>query len=292
MDKRKNYWENYINYWQERVADSNNARQNADKMPDDRILHNYLEILRDSVDSLDTSLPLSMTEKSLSMTKQSLSMTKQSLKTTKESNKPTFLDYGCGFGRAFTKAKELKFDYHGVDIATSCINACKKSYPQIKAKTLLENDKIPYKDDFFNAVFCYGVFDACFQHITLAEILRVLKVGGVALISGKNDDYLPSDELALNAEIGARNNNHPNFFTNFNLMQELLESSNIKILQARYFINRADSASDTFTLQKPKNFYSWIVLVQKLESKKYEFSNFSDSFSKTFKRLQESKLRF
>ena len=46
---RQEYWDNYIDYWLKRVADSNTQSNNADKMPDDQVMARYIKLLVDSI---------------------------------------------------------------------------------------------------------------------------------------------------------------------------------------------------------------------------------------------------
>lgn len=254
---RQAYWDNYINYWQKRVADSNAPSNNADKMPDDRIMASYITWLVDVISDKKHGA--------------------------KQGQRISILDYGCGFGRAYPYFENLDCAYSGCDIASSCIAYMSEHYPSAQCKKLLKHDVIPFSDECFDGVFCYGVFDACFQHITLEQILRVLNIGGIALITGKNNNYFPTDELALNAEIGARKNKHPNFFTDTRLMIEQLQARHVKILQSRFFLHRADNATDSFVHEMPEQFYTYALLIQRTkQSILTPFCNFSHTHSKTF----------
>ncbi len=252
---RQAYWDNYINYWLKRVEDSNTHTDNEDKMADDSIMESYITLL---IDSLKNELG---------------------------GGQYKILDYGCGFGRAYPYFEKHNCLYYGCDIAQSCIEYMSSHHPTAQVQKLLPNDTIPFGNEQFDGIFCYGVFDACFQHITLYEILARLKVGGIALITGKNDNYLESDEMALIAEVGARKNKHPNYFTNTPLVIEELKKRNFNILQSRFFLKRQDGATNTYTLDMPSQFYTYALLIQKQETSIVEpFTPFSHSKSKTFER--------
>ncbi|WP_300971102.1 class I SAM-dependent methyltransferase [uncultured Helicobacter sp.] len=201
----------------------------------------------------------------------------------------THFDYGCGFGRAIPYFEQYKCIYYGCDIAQSCIDYISNNYPHINVKKLLKDDKIPFSSDSFDAVFCYGVFDACFQHIALEEVLRVLKIGGVALITGKNNHYLDTDTMAKETKIGARKNGHPNFFTDTKTLFNLLSSRNINILHSRFFLERKDNATDSYLTDMPDKFYTYAILIQKTQKSLLKpFQNFSVSKSQNFK-IKEKK---
>ena len=220
MDTRQQYWDNYIKYWFERVADSNTKKsQTKDKMPNDEIMSRYITLLVDT------------------------------LRTFKKPKKLRILDYGCGFGRAYPYFEKLHCAYYGVDIAQSCVDYASATYPKATIQKLGKNDVIPFEDD-----------------------------------------YLESDEMALVAEVGARKNNHPNFFTNTPLLIEQLTKRHINIIEARYFLKREDNATDTYLTTMPEKFYTYAFLVQKTQESLLEpFANFSDIYSKTFKN-QDKKL--
>lgn len=250
---RQAYWDNYINYWLKRVEDSNTNTNNEDKMADDSVMEGYITLLTDS------------------------------LKNELGGGQYTILDYGCGFGRSYPYFEKLNCLYYGCDIAQSCIDYMLSHYPNAQAQKLLPNDSIPFEKQKFDGIFCYGVFDACFQHITIFEILSRLKTGGIALITGKNNNYLESDEMALVAEIGARKNNHPNYFTDTPLLLNELQKRKVKILQSRFFLERKDGATDTYTTTMPERFYTYALLLQVQENSILEpFTPFSHTHSKTF----------
>ena len=196
------------------------------------------------------------------------------------------LDYGCGFGRSYPYFNALNFNYFGCDIAQSCINYTQQQYPFIKTKKLLEGNKIPFYDNFFDGIFCYGVFDACNQDFTLSEMLKKMKNYGVLLLTGKNYDYFDDDSEALYAEEKARENHHPNFFTKTLFMINELKKRNFKIIEERYFLRRSDGSPNIYTCNQPQQFYTYTLLIQKLpNSRLLPFYDLSEKYSKTFLRI-------
>jgi len=87
------------------------------------------------------------------------------------------LDLGCGSG-VFTKAfKKLGFEVQSCDKTSN--NGCDV--------VNLENDKLPYSDNYFDYVFCRHVID----HLNNAnnmmkEAYRVLKDGGIVWFEANN----------------------------------------------------------------------------------------------------------
>lgn len=79
-----------------------------------------------------------------------------------------------------------------------------------------------FEDESFDVIVCMGVFDCCDQEVTLKELLRVLKVNGKLLTSGKNKNYFGNDNPAWIAEVNARKKGQPNSFTDVrNILEQL-----------------------------------------------------------------------
>ena len=97
-----------------------------------------------------------------------------------------FLDFGSGTGRLYPLFR--KYDYYAVDIAEELINQFRDAYPNDKLNiTLMEEDKIPFDDGFFDVVWAYSVFTHTSFHLQdeniLKEFSRVLKTGGMCLFT-------------------------------------------------------------------------------------------------------------
>ncbi|MBU3918260.1 class I SAM-dependent methyltransferase [bacterium] len=101
------------------------------------------------------------------------------------------LDLGCGAGRHVWYLTQMGFEVYGIDIAADGI---KKTKMILKEKRLKATDlrvgnileKLPYKDDFFDAVVSVQVL----QHGkekqikgVIKEIERILKPGGLAFFT-------------------------------------------------------------------------------------------------------------
>ncbi len=100
------------------------------------------------------------------------------------------LEVGCGEGRGVDTLLPLAEDYLGIDKIGEVIENLEKKYP----KTNFEQAVIPpfstIKDSSFNTVVSFQVI----EHIQddklfLEEIYRVLKPGGIAIISTPNINY-------------------------------------------------------------------------------------------------------
>lgn len=240
----KKYWNDYVTYWENKVKEANNKKSVKDRTNDDIILETYYKKLN-----------------------------------VKENDK--LLDYGCGSGRLYPiyKKEILNNNYFGIDISGICLEHAQKQYHGlILDNNLKEFDgvHIPFQDNFFNKIVCFGVFDACHQESVISELFRVLDVEGVLLITGKNKRYYLDDEAALVAEINARKKGHPNYFTDVkNFVFQLLEH-NVELLETCYFCRRGDFPKNKKVYDMPERFYEWAFLLKKTyKYKKYEFRDLS-----------------
>jgi len=89
------------------------------------------------------------------------------------------LDIGCGYGW-FVELNPK--DFYGIEVDSKCVKECKKKGLKVQ-KAFADN--LPYPDDFFDTVFCWGVI----EHLTPSqvkgmffEIKRVLKSNGTIII--------------------------------------------------------------------------------------------------------------
>ena len=96
------------------------------------------------------------------------------------------LDAGCAFGDLLALLDENNFTTYGIDISQYALNRAKKI---TKAQLILGNlnKKLPYKDNFFDAVFVLDVI----EHLEspyqfLLEMQRVLKKGGILFVQTPN----------------------------------------------------------------------------------------------------------
>ena len=194
------------------------------------------------------------------------------------------LDYGCGFGRLVPYFLEKKLDYNGIDISEAMIKECKKHYAHIENKfSVAEGESLPFCDNYFDKIVCYGVFDACYQELALGEMFRVLKKDGSLLLTGKNTNYYEDDEQAYIAEEAARIKGHPNYFTDVKKMVNTILNNGVGgVLKQRFFLRRGDTGKEIFVEIMPEKFYEWQIVITKTSEIK-EFPKFSDAYSETWK---------
>jgi ubiquinone/menaquinone biosynthesis C-methylase UbiE len=107
------------------------------------------------------------------------------------------LDLGCGSGRNFLPDENLA--WFGIDFSFEMIKAAEEKSKVLGINVNLKEasgETLPYEDNFFDYVICVALLH-CIEtkngrEKVVKEIYRVLKSGGVALISvwGKNSPRL------------------------------------------------------------------------------------------------------
>lgn len=250
----KTYWEDYVSYWENKVSEANLKDGAKDKTSTDDMMANQVGKLNLKASDI-------------------------------------FLDYGCGSGRFYyyyCKICKNGENYNGVDISRTALEHVLRIYGDMKESQLKETDgvTIPYEDETFDKICCYGVFDACDQEHTLKELLRVLKKEGLLFLTGKNDNYCDDDDEAYIAEVNARKKKHPNSFTDvIDMIEQLKKKGGVEIVEQFFFERRGDVQKNKFiTDAGDKKFYEWQLIIKKTNSASVSFDKFSDTYSKTFKR--------
>lgn len=246
----KQYWNDYVTYWENRVKETNENKEIKDKTSSDAILEMYY--------------------KKLQVNKEDV-----------------FLDYGCGSGRLFSiYNKEFKGrnNYFGIDISGICLEHATQEYNGLEiGKNLKEFNgiNIPFDDCTFDKIICFGVFDACNQEMVISELFRVLKGAGMLLVTGKNDTYFEDDDGARVAEVNARKKGHPNYFTDVHNLKKQLSAHNVEILEEYYFLRRGDFPNNKCTSILTEKFYEWAYILKKENNyRNYEYQKFSNKYSR------------
>ncbi len=101
---------------------------------------------------------------------------------------PRILDFGCGCARVlrWLLSEVTSVEIHGCDIDEQAITWCQKHLPGMQFTRTDPEPPLPYADEAFDLVLNHSVFthiDQRMQDLWLAELQRVLKPGGLALLS-------------------------------------------------------------------------------------------------------------
>lgn len=122
------------------------------------------------------------------------------------------LDVGCGTGRSISFVAELvsrrRYKYFGIDYSKACIDYARTRYRQ-GGVTFVQHEGgvFPYPDACFDVVVSSHVLEHINKNkapLYFAEIARVLKPGGVAVIGTPNKKYC-QDLLMVNRKDKRRN---------------------------------------------------------------------------------------
>lgn len=143
------------------------------------------------------------------------------------------LDVGCGAGDFVEAIKYYRPDLelYGIDISKKTIGIAKKRIK--KAKFEVANaEKLPFKDNFFDAVVCFDVIEHVeFPVKALCEAQRVLKPGGLyhAFIPAEGNIYTLEGVLI---KFGWRAKEiygaHPNHYTNSDI-KKMFKKAGLRI---------------------------------------------------------------
>lgn len=96
------------------------------------------------------------------------------------------LDIGCGVGTITTEFKQYNYELYGADISEESIKIAQSR--GINAVALdIDEQSLPFKENFFDVIFCGEMIEHILDpdHL-LDEIYRVLKPGGIAVITTPN----------------------------------------------------------------------------------------------------------
>ena len=97
-----------------------------------------------------------------------------------------FLDIGCGEGTLAARVRSQFTEIHGIDISHETVQLAQKA-GIIASCVNLNNDPVPYPDDYFDVVTALDVIEHVFDPIKfLREIHRVLIPGGHTIITTPN----------------------------------------------------------------------------------------------------------
>jgi SAM-dependent methyltransferase len=187
------------------------------------------------------------------------------------------LDFGCGPGRLMRHLGPLAAhaELHGVDIDPVTIEWCKNNIPFATFVSGPHEPPLPYGPDTFDLIFNHSVFthlDEPRQDLWLAELRRILKPGGIALltvhstrqwnraiadISNAGDDpdgyrsRLEGDGILFIADDSFVGSTHPDWYhTTFHAPWYVHEHWT-RFLAIRAYIHEGSDTQDMVVLERP-----------------------------------------
>jgi len=102
-------------------------------------------------------------------------------------NKERVLDAGCGMGQWAIAISDLNKYVEGIDIHSTRLLSGKSIAQSMNRKNICfqysATEELPFQNDTFDLIFCYGVFMFTDMKKTLKEFYRVLRPGGRVYIN-------------------------------------------------------------------------------------------------------------
>ena len=153
------------------------------------------------------------------------------------------LDVGCGDGTLLALARTAKFsEVYGIDVAASVVrrteDTCKRMLGSLAGVAVQQSDlnqALPFPDGFFDAVTAIAVIEHIFDpYFTVAEINRVLRVGGQFIMEVPNLVWMPRrrdvtfGRLPVTGDEEGWDGGHLHYFT-FRAARDLLSNHGFSI---------------------------------------------------------------
>jgi 2-polyprenyl-3-methyl-5-hydroxy-6-metoxy-1,4-benzoquinol methylase len=92
------------------------------------------------------------------------------------------LDIGCGVGYTCELFLKHKFEVSGVDISEEAAKLAQKRVPQGQFAQIDNDCVLPYPNDSFDAITCFGVLEHVLNpDLLLKECRRIIKKSGIAV---------------------------------------------------------------------------------------------------------------
>lgn len=228
------------------------------------------------------------------------------------SGRDKVLDLGCGLGRLFTVINRYSRQIIGIDVSADMLAAAAK----LPYTCLIEGgaERTHIASNYVNKIVLWAAFDVMEQEQVMLEASRILKKGGLLLVTGKNYRYRADDKEAFIAERNAKLKDFPNHFTDVYKLIDCVPLFGFKVVKAYSFEKRGDTGKNNFktiSAAKRKEFYEYLLILRKIDNSRtpavkfaYEYSKFASvsavkagfkndirGFFKAHKREEEQLLR-
>ncbi len=121
------------------------------------------------------------------------------------------LDWGCGPGRIIRHLPDVldkESRFFGTDYNAASIKWCKANLPDIDFNLNGLEAELPYDDGFFDYIYGISIFTHLSEkmhHEWMVELHRVLKPGGILMLTLHGDAFMPKLSKAELAEYNAGN---------------------------------------------------------------------------------------
>lgn len=168
-----------------------------------------------------------------SETNKRLKVVFEELLSKKDLQNKKFLEVGCGLGYFSNKASKLGAKVTGIDIGPKLVAMNKKLTPS--GQFLVSSaSKLPFKDNTFDIVLSTEVIEHVDkQKEALKEMTRVLKKGGVLVITTPNRIFKPLFDLLSFLRIRPYHGNEKWIYSWD--MKAILLKSGMKLTDEKYF---------------------------------------------------------
>lgn len=207
---------------------------------------------------------------------------------TKQHNRA--LDLGCSFGRMYEALSSCSDQVYGLDPDPFAVEKARLQ-PYVKVHQG-SAESTGFDEEYFDLVFCWAVFDVVDHKKGLMEINRILKDDGKLLLTGKNDNYHPNDDLAFKAEKNAFLKNFPNKFTDLDAVLRNFKTLGFQLDKLFIFPRRGDlgllNYSDQGSGIGEYIGYDYLILCHKIADRSnsdISNENLDSKFSKTASRI-------
>lgn len=130
-----------------------------------------------------------------------------------KNNIQKILDVGCGLGEFLVICEKKGIETYGIEISSFAIKETKKKTKSKLVKLDVCREKLPFKNNFFDAVTIFDVLEHLkTSKLVLNEAFRSLKKGGVLFFTTPNNQgrfgrfmerFMPDDSTHINKKTAA-----------------------------------------------------------------------------------------